>query len=170
MAARTSLDARSSARAVAISAGLQQGVIDASSQANRGGGLDAQPGGGGIGGAEADAADVPGQAVVVFGHHLHGVIAVRLENPHGTGGADAMAMEEHHDFAHHLLIGPGGGNPAGADLADAGHLPQALGGLLDHLEHISAKRAHELAGIDRADAADHPRAQVLLDPLRRGGR
>ena len=36
--------------------------------------LDAQPGGDGIGGAEADAADVTRQAVGVPRHHLHGVI------------------------------------------------------------------------------------------------
>ena len=81
-----------------------------------------------------------------------------------------MAVEKHHDFAHHLLIGPGGGNPAGADLADAGHLPQALGGLLDHLEHLHPEDRHELAGVDRADAADHPRAQVLLNAFGGGGR
>ena len=73
-------------------AGLKQGVVDASSQADHRGRFDAQPGGDGISGAEADAADVARQAIGVLCHHLHGVIAVRLEDPHGTGGADAVAV------------------------------------------------------------------------------
>jgi hypothetical protein len=154
---------------VPFPAGLKKGVIDASSQANHRGRFDAQPGGDGISGAEADAADVARQAIGVLCHHLHGVIAVRLEDPHRSGGADAMAVQEHHDFAHHLLIGPGLGDTTGAHLADTGHLSQALWLLLDHLEHLRPEGAHQLAGVDRADAADHPRAQVLLDALSSGG-
>ena len=78
--------------AVALTAGLQQGVVDARPQADRGRGFDTEARGDGIGGAEADAADVAGQAVGVLRHHLHGVIAVRLKDPHGTGGADAVAV------------------------------------------------------------------------------
>jgi hypothetical protein len=54
-------------------------------------GCNAQPGGDGIGGAEADAADVARQAVGVLRHHLHGVVAIGLEDPHRPGGANAMA-------------------------------------------------------------------------------
>ena len=39
---------------------------------------------------------------------------------------------------------------------------------LDDIEHLFAERADQLAGVDRADAPDHPRAEILLDPL--GGR
>ena len=81
-----------------------------------------------------------------------------------------MAVQEHHDFAHHLLIRPGLGDAAGAHLADTGHFEQPLGGLFDHLEHRRPEGGNELAGVDRADAADHPRAQILLDPLGGGGR
>jgi hypothetical protein len=130
--------------AVALAAGLQQGVVDAGPQANRGGRLNPKPGGDGIGGAEADAADVPRQAIGVLRHHLHGVIPIRLEDPHRPGGTDAMAVQEHHDFPHHLLIGPGLGDAAGAHLADARHLPQAFGGLFDHLKHLGAKGATNL--------------------------
>ena len=45
-----------------------------------------------------------------------------------------------------------------------------LGLLRDDLEHGLAKGAHQLFGIDRADAADHPGAQIFLDPLDRGRR
>ena len=153
-----------------LAAGLQQGVIDAGPQADHRRGFDAEAGGDRIGGAEADAADVAGQAIGVLRHHLHGVVAVGLEDPHRPGGADAMAVQEHHDFAHHLLIGPGLGDAARPHLANPGHLPQAFGGLLDHLEHLRPEGAHQLAGVDRADAADHPRAQVLLNAFCSGGR
>ncbi len=56
--------------------------------------------------------------------------------------------------------------------ADAVHLPQATGLRLDHVEYLLAERPDELPGVGRADAADHSRAEVFLDPLdrrRRGG-
>lgn len=45
---------------------------------------------------------------------------------------------------HHLLIPPGLADPL--HRTDDGHLPQALGGPLDHLEHVRAECRHELAG------------------------
>ena len=155
---------------MALTTGLQQGVIDAGPQANHRRGLDAQPGGDRIGGAKANAADIAGQAVGVLGHHLHGFVAVGLEDSHRPRRADAMAVQKHHDLAHHLLIRPGGGDAAGPHPANPRHLTQALGRLLDHLQYLRPEGGHQLAGIDRADAADHARAQVFLDPLGRGGR
>ena len=51
--------------------------------------------------------------------------------------------------------------------ADPGHLAQPLRRLLDEVEHRLAERAHQLLGVDRADAADHAGAEVLLDALQR---
>ena len=53
---------------------------------------------------------------------------------------------------------------------DAGHLAQALGALLDDVEHRLAERLDQLAGVDRADALDHAGAEILLDALERGRR
>jgi hypothetical protein len=36
-------------------------------------------------------------------------------------------VQEDHDFANDLLVGPGGGNAGGSDSADASDLAQALG-------------------------------------------
>ena len=155
--------------AVALAAGLQQGVVDAGPQANGGGRFDAEAGGDRVGGAKADAADVAGQAIGVLRHHLHRLVPIGLEDPHRPGGADTMAVQEHHDFAHHLLIGPGLGDAAGPHLADARHLPQPLGRLLDHREHLRPEGHHQLAGIDGANAADHAGAEVFLDALGGGG-
>ena len=84
-----------------------------------------------VGGPEADAADVARQPVGVLGDHLHGLGAVGLEDPHRPRGADAMGVQEQHDLADHLLLGPAGDDARGALGADAGDLPQALGLLLD---------------------------------------
>ena len=65
---------------------------------------------------------------------------------------------------------PGVGDPLRPNPADAGHLAQPLGLRLDDVEHLFAERPDQLAGVDRADAPDHARAEILLDPLDRGGR
>src|SRR6266536_2793305 len=84
--------------------------------------------------------------------------------------ADAMAVQEDHDLADRLLLGPGGRDAAGSYRTDAVHLPQAIRLRLDDLEHLVAEGAQELLGIDRANAADHSRGEVLLDTLDRRGR
>ena len=58
----------------------------------------------------------------------------------------------------------------GALRADAVDLLQALGRLLDDVEHLFAEGLHQLLGVDRADALDHAGGEVLLDALGRGRR
>ncbi len=50
---------------------------------------------------------------------------------------------------------------------DAVHLLQAIRLCLDDIEHLVAEGAQELLGIDRANAGDHSRGEVLLDALDR---
>src|SRR5271167_2036015 len=45
---------------------------------------------------------------------------------------------------HDLLLGPGTGDPLGAHGADTGHLAQAVGLRLDHVEHFLAERLDHL--------------------------
>src|SRR6266567_1284663 len=81
-------------------------------------------------------------------------------------------VQEDHDLADRLLLGPGGRDAAGSYRADAVHLPQAIRLRLDDVEHLVAEGAQELLRIDRTNAADHCRGEVLLDALdrcRRGG-
>ena len=78
-----------------------------------------------------------------------------------------MAVQEHHDLADDLLLGPGVGDPLRPHLPDAGHLAQAFRFGLDHVEHLLAKGPDQLAGVDRADAPDHAGAEILLDALDR---
>ena len=81
-----------------------------------------------------------------------------------------MAVQEQHDLADHLLLGPARDDALGPLGPDAGDLPQALGALLDDVEHGLAERLHQLAGVDRADALDHAGAEIALDALERGRR
>ena len=57
------------------------------------------------------------------------------------------------------------GDPVGPYRADARYLAQALGFSLDGIEHLLAESAHQLLGIDRPDAANHPGAEVFLDAV-----
>jgi len=77
-------------------------------------------------------------------------------------------VQEQHDFADDSLLGPAGDNPLGSLGANAGHLTQAAGLLLDDVEHGLTKGAHELFRIDRPNAADHAGAEIFLDALDRG--
>ena len=120
-----------------------------------------------VGGLEADAADVAREPVRVLGHHLDGVGAIGLVNPHGTGRADAVAVQEDHDLAHDLLLGPGGGDALRADRADAIDLAHPVGLGLDDVEHLLAEGLDHLLGVDRPDAADHAGGEILLDALDR---
>ena len=80
-----------------------------------------------------------------------------------------MAVQEDHDLANNLLLGPGIGDALGAHGADASHLAKAVRLGLDNVEHLLPERLHHLFGVDGADAADHPGAEVLLDTVD-GGR
>ena len=151
---------------------LGQRVRDTCAHPDHGRLLDAELHRDRIGRPEADAADVAGQPVRVLRHDFYGIGAVGPEYAHRTRRAHAVPVEEHHDLADHLLLGPGVGDASGAHRPDARHLAQPFRLRLDDVEDLLAERADQLAGVDRADAPDHARAQVLLDALhgrRRGG-
>ena len=81
-----------------------------------------------------------------------------------------MAVQEQHDLADHLLLGPASLDACGPLGPDAGHLLQPFGCLLDGVEHGLAERLDQLAGVDRADALDHAGAEIAQDTLERGRR
>ena len=76
-------------------------------------------------------------------------------------------MQKEHDLADDLLLRPPGDDALGTLRPNPGHFTQAGRFLIDDVEYRLAKGAHELLGIDGPDAADHARAEVLLDPLDR---
>jgi hypothetical protein len=132
-----------------------QGIRDAGPDTDHGGFLDAELHGDGVGGLEADAADVARRAIWVFRHHLDGVGAIGLEYSHGPRRADAVAVEEHHDLAHDLLFGPGRDDTLRAHRSDPVDLTQAVGLGLDHVKYVLAEDSDQLLGVNRANAADH---------------
>ena len=76
-------------------------------------------------------------------------------------------LQEHHDLADGFLVAPGQPDLGGPLGTDAGDLDQPLALLLDDVEHGLAERLDQLLRVDRADALDQPRAQVLLHALQR---
>ncbi len=153
--------------AVAVVHGLGQGVADAGAHPHHGIPGDAELGRDLVGRLEADAAYVAREPVRIFADHRHGLGAVGLVDPHRPRRADAVGMQEQHDLAHHLLLGPAGGDMSGPHRADAFHLAQAGRVDLDDVEHRLAEGLHQPLRVGRTDAADHARAEVALDALDR---
>ena len=149
--------------------GLGQRIGNPRANPDRRGLLDAELHRNGVGGLEPDAADVARQPIWVLGHDLDGVGAVGLEDPHRPRRADTVAVQEHHDFPHRLLLRPGGENAGSPNRSDAVDLAQPVRRCLDDVEHLVAEGAHELLGVDRANAADHAGREVLLDAVGRIG-
>ena len=146
---------------------LRQRIRYAGAQADHGGLFDAELHRDRIGGLEADAPDVPGEAIGVLGHDLHGVDAVGLVDANGPGGSDPVAMKEDHDLPDDLLLGPGVGDPLGPNHANARHLAKPIGFGLDDVEDLLAEGLDHFLGVDRPDAPDHAGAQIFLDPFDR---
>jgi hypothetical protein len=76
-----------------------------------------------------------------------------------------MAVQEHHDFPHCLLLGPGSGDAACSYRSDAVDLTESVWRRLNNVEHLFAKGAQELLGVGRSDAPDHAGGEVLLDTV-----
>src|SRR5262252_4707726 len=144
---------------------LGQSVGDAGPNPDHRGFLDAQLHGDGVSRLEADAPDIARQPIRVLRHHLHSIGAIGFEDTHRARRSDAMAVKEDHDLAHDLLFGPGRRDTAGPHWTDAIDLTQAVGFRLDNVEYFVAENPHQLLGVDRTDAADHPGAEIFLDPV-----
>jgi hypothetical protein len=81
-----------------------------------------------------------------------------------------FAVQEHHNLADHLLLGPAANDALRPLRADPSHLPQTARLLLDDVKDGISEGAHQLLCVNRPDAADHARAEILFDPLGRGWR
>src|SRR5262245_24004052 len=146
---------------------LSQCIGNSGAHTDHRGLLDAELHGDGVRALEADAPDIAGQAIGVLSHDLDSVATIGLENSYRPRRADAVAVQEHHDFPHRLLFDPGGENAGSANGPDAVDLAQPVWRRFDDVEHFLAEGAHELPGIDWADAPDHSGREVLLDAVGR---
>jgi hypothetical protein len=102
-----------------------------------------------------------------LGHDLDSISTIGLENSHRPRRADAVAVQEHHDFPHRLLLGPGSENTGSANRPDAVNLAQPVRRCLDDVEHFLAEGAYQFFGIDRPNAPDHAGRKVFLDAVGR---
>src|SRR6516225_1852303 len=144
---------------------LSERVGDTGTYADQRGRLDAELGPDLIGGAETDAADVAGQAIGVLRDELDGIAAVGFVDAHGARGADAVAVQEQHDLADDLLLGPAADDALRPLGADPCHLPQTARLPLDDVKDGIAEDTHQLLCVDRPYAADHAGAEIPLNPL-----
>ena len=156
--------------AMSLIHGLSQRIRNPGADPHYGRLLDAELHGDRVGGLEADAADVARQAIGVFGHDLDGVRAVGLVDAHRPRRANTVAVQEHHDFPHRLLLGPGSGDAAGSHRPDAIDLTQPVRRRLDNVEHLLTEGAQEFSSVGRANAPDHAGREVLLDTVDRSRR
>jgi len=146
---------------------LLQGVGNSGPHPLRGLPRHAKLHGDGVGGPKADAANVARQPIRILGHDLNGVMAIGLEDAHGSGRADAVRVQEDHDVAHGFLLGPAGDNLPCPEFADAGNLAHAPRLRLDNLEGLLAESRDDPFGEHGADPAHHARAEIFFDSLRR---
>src|SRR5208282_267990 len=114
---------------------------------------------------EPDAVDVLGQRIGIRPDLLNRLVAVSLVDADRPAGTDSLRMEEDHDLADDLLLGPGPFDPASPLRPDAVHLLQAGRIVLDDVEDLLSELVHQLPGIDRPDALDHAAAEVFLNAL-----
>ena len=105
---------------------FNQRIGDAGADADHRRLLDAEPAGDRVGGLEANAADVTREPIRVIGHDPDRIRAIGLVDPHGAGCADAVAVQEDHDLADDLLLGPGRADPLGTNGPDAFDLAHPL--------------------------------------------
>src|SRR4029077_769613 len=103
---------------------LGEPVGDAGPHADQRGLLDAELGRDLIRGAEANAADVAGQPIRVLRDELNRLGAVGFVDAHRARGADAVAVQEQHNLADHLLLGPAADDALRPLRAYPSHLPQ----------------------------------------------
>jgi len=74
-----------------------------------------------VGSRESDPVDIRRQCVRVFANFCNCLIALSLKSPHGSAGADAVTVQEEHDFAYLLCFAPRLRNPLPALRADPVH-------------------------------------------------
>jgi hypothetical protein len=75
-----------------------------------------------------------------------------------------MAVQEDHDLADDLLLGPSSNDAARPYRPDGIHFPQVVGFRLDNIEHLLPEGAQELLGVRRADTAIMPDARYFSMP------
>ena len=144
---------------------LAERVVEACDDARRVIPLDADAVRNGVRRLEADARHLGGEAVRLVLEHVDGERAVLLEDARGERAGEAVVLEPEHEVTelgvrlirrHDLLD---------RLFADTGNFLQPVRALLDDLERLVAKRAHDAPRELRSEAVDDARAEEALDAL-----
>src|SRR5262249_47413299 len=144
---------------------LLQGIKDPCFSPNHGGLSDAKPFGDEIGRFKADAHNVTGKTVRIFRDQWNRIRTVGLVNADRPRSANPMTLQEGHDLANYLLIGPAGGDPRRTLGTNALDLKQSLRLSLDHVEYRFAEGYHQPVSEGRTDSLDETRSQIPCHPF-----
>ncbi len=112
---------------MAVVAGLLQGIGDAGAQPLRRVAGKAERDRDLVGGEEADAADVAGEAVGVLADEADGVGAERPIDPRRLAEAKAVLLQEDAEVADDAVLRPALGDAADAGLGEADDLLEPVG-------------------------------------------
>src|SRR5207248_325647 len=106
--------------------------------------IDAELAGQLVGGGEADAPDVVGEAVGVGADDVERLVAVGLVDADGAGRAQAVRLKEDEDVAHRFLLLPALADLLDAAGPDAADVLQERRALIDDVERLGAEDADNL--------------------------
>ena len=120
-----------------------------------------------IGRLETDPGDIARQQIRIGPNARDRLFAVEFVDAQRAARADAVAVQENHDVAHHPLFGPRRFDLLAPPLPDPRHLLQAGRRIFDDVENFLAEFGHHLFGVNRTDSADQTAAQILFDALLR---
>ena len=118
-----------------------------------------------VGGLEAHALHLVGEAVGVFAGDGFRALAVGAVDARGHRRREAVFLQKHHRAAHLGVFLKALGDHGGALFADAGHFGEALrlGG--EHVQRALAETFDDELRRGRADAADEAGSKVLFDAV-----
>ena len=151
---------------------LLQPIAQGGPGPQRRGTVEAQSDGQFVGRLKTDAPDVGRQAIGVGPHQIHSLFAVRLIDAHRPGRADAVRLQENHDASHGFLLTPALADALDPASADALHLLEEAGTLVDDGQGAFPEDLDDLVGQVGTNALDQAGTKVLFDPahgVRRSG-
>ena len=118
-----------------------------------------------VGRREADAPDVAAEPVGVRLDDSDGIRAIAAVDLRRLRHGDAVCLREDHQLACSALSGPRLADRLDAPLADAAHLAQAAGVVVEDVYRVRAERVHDPARVRWADAPDEAGGEVAADAL-----
>ena len=115
-----------------------------------------------IGRKETDAVKITGQPIRVLTDYLDRLIAIFFIDPHRKKGRDAMPLQKHHHFPHHLMLPPGLFDHLQLFLGNTGNLEQPADIVFKDIQGMFLEVPDNPGRGFRPDAMDQSRTQVFF--------